>query len=105
MKMSNMRKTGELHLGKLGSLKELHRAQRTVNRAIHRFEKNFADELNDAREMFSWRDAVSCTLGVADAVQSMLRYRNFGRYANFGSGLLAGLRWHRNRRKSCRHNK
>ena len=99
-KSDDMRKIGELHLWELGSLKELHRAQRTVNRAINRFEKKFVDELDDAREMFSWRDAITCTLGVADAVQSMIRYRNLGRYVNFGSGLLNGLRWHRARRKA-----
>ena len=108
MKMSNMRKTGDLHLWELGSLKELHRAERTINRSIRNFEKNFGDELDDAREMFSWRDAITCTLGVVDTVQSMIRYRTLGKYANIGNGFLTGLKWHCRRRKEhkshrCKH--
>ena len=107
MKKSSM-KRGEIYLWELGSMKELRRAERKIDRAIKNFEKNFGDELDEALEMFSWRDTITCVLGAADALQSIIRYRNRDKYTSFGSGLLTGLKWHYHRRKArksrmCEH--
>lgn len=80
-----MKRISNRELAHLNSLDELKRAQRKVNRQIVAMEDGFIAQVEEAKEMFSFRGIVAYVLDKVDMIQSLIRY------ASRGYGLISGL--------------